>query len=89
MRQAHDERETVWLGGALLLALLPVLVHAGSSPTERIAQHCEPFIGEPRVLQVTPRVKVAIGYEIANVILIQTDEGVVVVDAGLSPTGPA
>ncbi|RMF19188.1 MAG: MBL fold metallo-hydrolase [Candidatus Dadabacteria bacterium] len=47
--------------------------------------HCETHIGQPRVVEAAPGVWVAVGYDLANVILIQTDEGSVIVDTAMSP----
>lgn len=40
--------------------------------------------GSPRVIKITPRVWVALGYELANTFLIKTNEGNVIVDPGMS-----
>lgn len=45
---------------------------------------CENF-ATPRIETVAPGVHVAIGYDLANTVLIETNAGHVVVDAGLSP----
>lgn len=50
-----------------------------------IEAHCAEHIGEPRVEEVAPDVFVAIGYDLANTILIRTDAGNVVVDVSMSP----
>lgn len=47
--------------------------------------HCREVIGEPRIEEPVPGVLVAVGWDLANTILIQTDAGHVVVDAGMSP----
>ncbi len=47
--------------------------------------HCRDIVGEPRVEEVADGVWVAIGYDLANTILVQTSAGNVVIDAGMSP----
>jgi glyoxylase-like metal-dependent hydrolase (beta-lactamase superfamily II) len=47
--------------------------------------HCREIIGEPRIEEPVPGVLVAVGWDLANTILIQTGAGHVVVDAGMSP----
>ena len=47
------------------------------------------MIGEPRVEQVSERIWVALGYDLANTVLIATDEGHVVVDVGMNPSRAA
>lgn len=47
--------------------------------------HCRELIGEPRVEEPSPGVFVALGWDLANTILIRTDAGSVIVDAGMSP----
>ncbi len=50
-----------------------------------LERHCRELIGEPRVEEVAPDVFVAIGYDLANTVLVRTDAGNVVVDVSLSP----
>ena len=47
--------------------------------------YCEEAIGPPRVERYGEHVFVAIGHDLANVILVRTAEGGVLVDAGMSP----
>lgn len=47
--------------------------------------HCEEAIGPARVEEVAPGLYVAIGYDLANTILLQTPAGNVIIDAGMSP----
>jgi alkyl sulfatase BDS1-like metallo-beta-lactamase superfamily hydrolase len=55
-------------------------------PTPEILEaHCREAIGPPRVERVGERIYVAIGYDLANTILIRTDDGNVVVDPGMNP----
>ena len=51
-----------------------------------LADVCEEVVGEPRVLQVRENIFVAIGYDLANTILIRTSAGHVIVDAMSSPS---
>ncbi len=50
-----------------------------------LAELCRANAGDPRVEQVTPRVWVALGQDLANTILVRTDDGNVVVDTSMSP----
>jgi len=54
-------------------------------PPESLAAHCREAIGEARVEEVAPGVFVAIGYDLANTILVATPAGNVVIDAMMSP----
>jgi alkyl sulfatase BDS1-like metallo-beta-lactamase superfamily hydrolase len=82
-------------GRTLLLACLVVAACRSTPPVAEkrlvatpamLDQHCREAVGSPRVMQVTPNVYVAIGYDLANTILIRTPVGNVVVDAMMSPT---
>jgi alkyl sulfatase BDS1-like metallo-beta-lactamase superfamily hydrolase len=59
-------------------------VQAVSTP-ETLRTHCAEAIGPPRVLRITDNVLMAVGYDLANTILITSPEGHVVVDVGMSP----
>ena len=50
-----------------------------------IAEHYNLTTGAPRVEQISDHVWAAIGYDLANVILIRTDAGSVIVDTAMSP----
>lgn len=50
-----------------------------------LAEACANIVGAPRIEQVAPRVWVALGYDLANVILVRTSEGNVIIDAAMSP----
>ena len=63
----------------------PVEVARALPTSEVLDAHCREIIGEPRVEQVSDRVWVALGYDLANTILIATSEGNVVVDVGMHP----
>ena len=62
---------------------------SGPASPDTLRDHCEDAIGEARVEQVTEGVFVAIGYDLANTILVRTDEGNVVIDVGMSPARAA
>ncbi len=47
---------------------------------------CRVNAGAPRVEQVTPRIWVALGHDLANTILVRTEDGNVVIDTSMSPT---
>ena len=74
-----------------LLALLgcgdpsPAPVMRALPTPEVLDAHCREVIGEPRVEQISDRIWVALGYDLANTILIATDAGNVVVDVGMNP----
>lgn len=85
------------VGGALLLGTLLlssafwwfVLPHAQKidyrktkMSMDRLHRHCQEQVGEPRVEEVTEGVFMAMGYDLANTILIKTTEGHVVVSWG-------
>lgn len=53
--------------------------------TADAVKHCEDAIGSPRVERVGDRVFIAIGYDLANAILVRTESGGVLIDAGMSP----
>ena len=76
-------------GGAWLLARQPArhdveTVQPVSTP-ESLSAHCEDGVGPPRVLRITDNVLVAVGYDLANTILVTSPEGHVVIDVGMSP----
>lgn len=56
------------------------------APPDTLAAHCRDAVGAPRVERIGDRIFAAIGYDLANTILIHTDAGNVVVDVGMSPT---
>ena len=45
----------------------------------RLHKHCQEQVGEPRVEEVAEGVFMAMGYDLANTMLIRTSEGHVVV----------
>jgi len=81
------------LGLAFVCATRPersaVPVVRGLKSPARLARQCDEAIGPPQVVRVTDRVLVAVGYDLANTILIRTDAGNVIVDAGMSPARAA
>lgn len=58
--------------------------HPLPSPLELKAQ-CEGMPGPARVERVSERVWAALGFDLANVVLVHTQEGNIIVDAGMSP----
>ena len=55
------------------------------STPSMLASHCKDGVGAPRVEQVTEGVFVAIGFDLANTILVKTKAGNVVIDVSISP----
>ena len=51
---------------------------------DEIAAHTAHF--EPRVYRVGERVYSAVGWNISNIVMIEGDDGIILVDAGLSPS---
>lgn len=76
-------------GGAVWYYIVPhakpIDLRRGVLTPERLRFHCEEHIGPPRVEEVTDGVFVAVGYDLANTILIRTAEGHVVVDVAMNP----
>lgn len=60
--------------------------HAATSADASLKDLCDEAVGKPRVERVGDRVLVARGYDLANVALVKTSEGSVVIDASMSPT---
>jgi len=54
-----------------------------------LTRHCKEQIGEPRVLEVTPHVFVALGFDLGNTIVVNTPDGNVVIDTMMSATRAA
>ncbi len=52
---------------------------------EQVKRHCG-LIGKPRVERISEHVWAAIGYDLANMVLIHTEQGNVIVDTLMSPT---
>jgi alkyl sulfatase BDS1-like metallo-beta-lactamase superfamily hydrolase len=88
-REVHVTRW--WLMGACLVACgrgpagAIQSVEVDAAP-EELAGHCREAIGEPRVEEVSPGVFVAIGYDLANTVLIATDDGNIIIDTSMSPS---
>lgn len=55
-------------------------------PPDALGAHCDEVIGEKRVVSIGDRIHVAIGFDLANVILVRTDEGNVIIDTAMSPS---
>ncbi len=79
-----------------MLLLATLLLAAGCSesqpssapvvPTPKIlTDHCQNAVGAPRVVKLTPNLFVAVGFDLANTIVLHTSDGNVVVDAMMSP----
>ena len=52
---------------------------------DELTRHCEEVVGQPRIEEVAPDVFVAIGYDLANTILVRTPAGNVIIDVSVSP----
>ena len=72
----------------LLMACSPADVESGKDMARPglLSDQCGNMIGEPRVEQVSEHVWLAIGYDLASVILIHTPDGNIIVDTGMSPS---
>jgi alkyl sulfatase BDS1-like metallo-beta-lactamase superfamily hydrolase len=62
-----------------------VATPVGGSPPEALADHCEAAIGPPRIVEVVAGVRVAVGHDLANVAVVETGAGPVLIDAGSDP----
>lgn len=51
----------------------------------RLENYCKDVVGAPRVEKIADGVWAAISYDLASTVLIQTSEGNVIVDTGMSP----
>jgi alkyl sulfatase BDS1-like metallo-beta-lactamase superfamily hydrolase len=60
-----------------------------AAATELLTEHCDERVGEPRVEEVAEGLWVAIGFDLANTMLLETSEGNVVIDVGMSPARSA
>ena len=76
---------------ALLLLMAMAGCASGTQPSGEpltapalLKEHCA-LIGEPRVERISDHVWAAIGYDLANEILIHTPDGNVIVDPLMSP----
>lgn len=83
----------VGLAGALWWLVTParttVPLVRGQAPPATLQAHCDDAVGPPRVLRITDRVFLAIGFDLASTILVRTAAGNVVVDVGMSPARAA
>ncbi|MFH1138289.1 MAG: alkyl sulfatase dimerization domain-containing protein [Pseudomonadota bacterium] len=52
---------------------------------EELKKYCRETVGSPRVIKISDHVWVAVGYDQASTVLIDTPKGVVIVDAAGSP----
>lgn len=68
----------------------PVATDRALPTPEALDAHCADEVGPPAVTEVVDGVFVARGFDLANTLVIQTPEGRVVVDPGMSParSGP-
>jgi len=62
-------------------------MHKTTLNPSRLTRHCQEQVGQPRIAEVTEGVFIATGYDLANTILIRTNEGHVVVSASLTKDG--
>lgn len=80
-------------GLALVCATRPtrtvVPIVRGLATPAVLAAQCADAIGPPRILKIGERVWVAVGWDLANTILVRTAAGNVVIDAGMSPARAA
>ncbi len=97
--RAQDRRWPTWLllaslGLVIVTALGWRHLHPASRPVPQtktlpppaaLGDHCRDAIGEPRVEQVVEGIWVALAYDLANTILVQTSAGNVIIDPGMSP----
>ena len=57
-----------------------------SMPTPEILEaHCRDTVGAPRVERISEHVWAAMGFDLANTVLVQTPAGYIVIDPGMSP----
>ena len=57
-----------------------------SVPTPELLEvHCRDMVGAPRVERISEHVWAAMGYDLANTVLIRTPVGYIVIDPGMSP----
>lgn len=61
------------------------IVRAGVASTQTLEEQCRDVIGSPRVERISEHVWAGISYDLANVALIHTDDGNIIVDTGMSP----
>jgi alkyl sulfatase BDS1-like metallo-beta-lactamase superfamily hydrolase len=62
----------------------PVKKRAAVPVSEMVQKQVE-VIGEPRIEKISDHVWAALGYDLANTVLIDTGDGLVIVDAAMSP----
>lgn len=83
----------IGLGGAVWWAVTParrsVPLVRGQAPPESLQAHCDDAIGPPRIVAISGRVRLAIGWDLASTVLVRTDAGNVIVDVGMSPARAA
>jgi alkyl sulfatase BDS1-like metallo-beta-lactamase superfamily hydrolase len=80
---------------SLIMALAAIVMGCQEKPAhtpqgprakvpEILSSHCSQAIGEPRIERISERVWVALGFDLANVALIRTEIGDIVVDTAMS-----
>jgi len=65
-----------------LLMVTPCLAQEANSPTQRLKNQSAQF--DERITKVADNVYVAVGYSVSNVSMIVGDDGVVIIDTGLT-----
>lgn len=78
-----------WLSLSLRAPQSEVELVRLSPSSEEFETYCDEAIGEPRVERYGEHIFVAIGYDLANAILVRSDEGGVLIDTGMSPARAA
>jgi alkyl sulfatase BDS1-like metallo-beta-lactamase superfamily hydrolase len=63
----------------------PVEQSRPTGTVEMLDEICRKVAGEPRIEVIDERIFVALGYDLANIVLVRTDEGNVIIDTGMSP----
>ena len=56
---------------------------------ETLAAYCETYVGDPRLTELADGLWLAIGHDLANTIILETPDGLVVIDVGMSPSRAA
>lgn len=63
----------------------PAPAPPAAAPAGSLDAACRDIVGAPRVERLSPRLFLAIGHDLANVILVRTGDGNVIIDAAMSP----
>lgn len=75
---------SLWLYTQLRIDERPPEQSRAIPTDEALDAHCREIIGEPRIVEVGDRILVAVGYDLANIILVRTGDGNVIIDAGMT-----